>query len=222
MLSSVDINHRHTSLSPCQKDESMPDLSDFMISRVRVKLYHIFFANITEMYYVRELTRQTGEEINAVRRELTRMEKAGVIKKESRGNRLYYFANAQYDFFEDVLSLIAKTTGIGKSLRQSKLKLGKIKLAMLSGSYVRHQPRDENQVDLLIVGDVVMPELNLIIQQEEVERQLELNYTVMTAQEFQFRKNRRDPFVLQILTAPRIMIIGDQDSLLERDESLEN
>jgi len=200
----------------------MSDLNDFMISRVRVKLYQIFFANITEMYYVRELTRQTQEEINAVRRELTRMDKAGILKKETRGNRLYYYPDPSYDFFEDILSLVAKTTGIGVALRQHRQKLGKIKLAMISGNHIRRLPRESNEVDLLIVGDVVMPELNLIIRQEETERHTEINYTVMSTDEFQFRKNRRDPFILQILTSARIMLIGDQKHLVDRDESLES
>jgi DNA-binding transcriptional ArsR family regulator len=174
------------------------------------------------MYYVRELTRQAQEEINAVRRELNRMEKAGIIKKEERGNRLYYFPNPQYDFFEDLLSLVAKTTGIGLALRQNRQKIGKIKFAMLSGKYVRHLERESGEVDLLIVGDIVMPELNLIIRQEESDRHTEVNYTVMTIQEFQFRKNRRDPFLLQILSSSRIMLIGDQEGLVDRDEELES
>lgn len=196
----------------------MASLSDFMISRVRVKLYQIFFHNPKEMYYVRELTRLTSEEINAVRRELNRMDKAGIIKKEKRGNRLYYYLSTNYDFFEDILSLVAKTTGIGQSLRTNRQKLGKIKFAMLSGKYVRRLDRDEAEVDLLIVGDVVMPELNLIIRDEESKINTEINYTVMTAEEFQFRKNRRDPFLLQILSSSRVMIIGDQQGLVDRDD----
>lgn len=199
----------------------MASLNDFMISRVRVKLYQIFFQNISEMYYVRQLTRLSNEEINAVRRELNRMDKAGILKKEKRGNRLYYYLNTQYDFFEDLLSLIAKTTGIGEALRANRAKLGKVKLAMLSGKYVRNLNREEGEVDLLVVGEVVMPELNLIIRQEESQRNTEINYTVMTSEEFQFRKNRRDPFLLQIVSNSRVMIIGDEESLVDRDPSQE-
>jgi uncharacterized protein len=196
----------------------MASLNDFMISRVRGKLYKIFYSRPQEMYYVRQLTRMTEEEINAVRRELKRMDKTGVIKKEQRGNRLYYFINPQYDFLEDMLSLVAKTTGLGLSLRKNRNKLGKIKFAMLSGKYVRQLNRESNEVDLLIVGNVVLPELSILIQKEEQDRQDEINYTVMTPDEFEFRKNRRDPFLQQILANSRIMLIGDQQGLVERQE----
>lgn len=199
----------------------MASLSDFMISRVRVKLFKIFFENPQEMYYVRQLTRMSSEEINAVRRELNRMDKAGIVKKEQRGNRLYYFIHEGYDFYEDLLSLVAKTTGIGLGLRKGRAKLGKVKFAMLSGKFVRRKQRDQGDVDLLVVGDVVMPELTLIVQKEEARLSTEINYTVMTENEFMFRKSRRDPFLLGILSKSRVMIIGDEEGLVDKADAAE-
>ena len=46
-----------------------------------------------------------------------------------------------------------------------------------------------------------------IIKAEEVRREREINYTVMTEEEFTFRKSRRDPFVLSIVTGSRVMIV---------------
>jgi len=194
----------------------MANLSDFMISRVRVKLFQLFFDKPQEMYYVRELTRLTGEEINAIRRELTRMESCGLIRKENRGNRLYYLINQGYDFFEDLISLVAKSTGLGLDIRNHRAKLGKIKFAMMSGKFIRRKDRQPQDVDLLIVGDVVMPELALIIKKEEQRLQTEINYTVMTENEFMFRKTRRDPFLLNILSTSRIMVVGDEEGLVDK------
>lgn len=200
----------------------MASLSDFMISRVRVKLLKLFFDDPREMYYVRQLTRMTEEEINAVRRELKRMEKCGLVKREKRGNRLYYYLNPSYDFYEDLLSLVAKSTGIGRSLRQNRKKLGKLKFAMVSGKFVRRKERSSSDVDMLIVGDIVMPELSLIVQAEENRRQTEINYTVMTEDEFMFRKNRRDPFLLNILSDSRVMIVGDEEGLVDKSATEES
>jgi len=199
----------------------MAKLRDFMISRVRVKLFKIFYDNSQEMYYVRQLTRMTDEEINAVRRELNRMEKKGIVKSEKRGNRLYYYVNNSYDYFEDLLSLVAKSTGLGLDLRENRRKIGKIKFAMVSGKFIRRKERDPNEVDLLIVGDVVMPELTLIIRKDEARRQTEINYTVMTEEEFFFRKNRRDPFLLNILSKSRVMLIGDEEGLVDKNQKEE-
>ncbi|NCN87632.1 MAG: winged helix-turn-helix transcriptional regulator, partial [Candidatus Pacebacteria bacterium] len=71
-------------------------LKDFMISKTRVKMFELFFTSPTEMYYVREITRHTKEEINAVRRELDRMVGYGLLRSEQRGNRVYYSLNKRF------------------------------------------------------------------------------------------------------------------------------
>jgi DNA-binding transcriptional ArsR family regulator len=86
----------------------MDSLQDFMISRVRVQIMELFFNQPSEMYFVREITRQTHEEINAVRRELDRMLEAGILKSEERGNRLYYYVNKNYTFFPELLRMVKK------------------------------------------------------------------------------------------------------------------
>jgi predicted transcriptional regulator len=63
-------------------------LKHLFTSQTRSKLITIFFSRVTELYYVRELVRATGEEINSVRRELENMKQSGLIASENRGNRL--------------------------------------------------------------------------------------------------------------------------------------
>ena len=78
-------------------------LKDLFISKTRVKLLETFLSDPTQMYHVRDLVRKTGDEINAVRRELARMEVLGLVKKEPRGNRLYYWFRHDYQFYVDRL-----------------------------------------------------------------------------------------------------------------------
>lgn len=198
----------------------MADLSDFIRSKVRVELLEVFFKNAEEMWYVRELTRLVGEEINAVRRELAHLQECGLIKSEERGNRLYYRLNPSYDFYYDLLTLIAKTTGLGQEIKHNRKKLGDVQFVMFSGSFARKKPHKNTDVDILVIGSVVLPELSALVKKEEEERGTEINYTVMTAEEFEFRKTRRDPFLRDLLEGSRIMIIGDEDSFLESKPQL--
>lgn len=185
-----------------------------MVSKVRVKMIQTFLSNPGEMFYVRQLTRETKEEINAVRRELQRMEKSGMVKSEHRGNRLYYFFKPSYLFYQELLSLVAKTTGLGKVIIKNRQKLGNIKFAMFSGKLVRGLERSGDDVELLIVGQVIMPQLAVLIRENEAKTGQEINYTVMTEDELKFRKNRRDPFILQVLSNSRVMLIGDEQELV--------
>ncbi len=192
----------------------MAKLTDFMVSRVRAKLIKIFLSQPGEMFYVRELTRLAGEEINAIRRELSRMQEHGMVKSEHRGNRLYYFFKPSYSFYHELLSLVAKTTGLGLSLIKNRPKLGKIKYMMFSGRFVRGLPPEKDQVDLLIVGQVILPQLTILVRNFEAKSKKEVNYTVMAEDELSYRKARRDPFILTILSGSRVMLYGNELDLV--------
>lgn len=190
-------------------------LNDLIISRVRVKILELFFLSPGKIYHVRDIVRRIDEEINAVRRELAHLEKAGILGKEQRANRLFYNLRKDHVLYYDLLGLLVKTAGMGGDLLKHKTKLGKIKFAMISGKYARGMPRGGSDVDLLIVGKVVLPELSHIIHKEELKREREINYTVMSEEEFSFRKRRRDPFILDVLRGSRVMVIGDEVELTE-------
>lgn len=192
----------------------MSALSDFIVSRVRVKLIKQFLTTPEELLYVRQLTRSTGEEINAIRRELLHMEKVGMLKSQKRGNRLYFWFNKEYRFYQELLALVAKTTGLGLSIIKNRERLGKISFAMLAGRYVRRMQPQQNQVDLLVVGDVIIPQLASLVKTAEAEIGREINYSIMSLEELTFRKHRRDPFLFDVLKSSRTMLIGDEEDFV--------
>lgn len=194
----------------------MSELKDFMMSRVRVALIELFYSHPLDMFYVRQITREVGEEINAVRRELDRMIQNGIIRKEQRGNRLYYTLNTQYYYYNELLCMVSKSTGLGKAFNKKRAKLGKLVYVVFSGKFAKHLQRSHDDIDVLIVGDVVQAEVTLLIQQEEKLRGKEINFTIFSPEEFEFRKQRRDPFLLEQLSGSRIMIIGDEEELIAR------
>ena len=189
-------------------------LADLIISRVRVKLLTIFLSKPGKIIHVRELVRQSKEEINAVRRELLHLEKAGMVSKEPRANRLYYSFRKDHPLYFDLLELITKTMGLGGAIIKNRNKLGRIKLAMLSGKFARDIPGSAEKVDLLIVGNVVIPEVAALVREEELRRGREIFFTPMTEEEFAFRKKKKDPFILEILVGSRVMVIGDEEELV--------
>ena len=193
----------------------MADLSDIITSKVRIKILELFFSNLGEMYHVRGIVREIGEEINAVRRELDNLEKNAVLKKEPRGNRVYYWVRTDYPLFGDLVAIVAKSTGLGRAIIDNRNKIGKVSYVMFSGSFARGKTRKkEDNVDILVVGEIVLPELATLIRGQESKGGKEINYTVMSKEEFEFRKKRRDPFLQGILLDSRTMIIGDEEELI--------
>ena len=87
-------------------------LVDILISKVRVKILELFLSNPDQIYHVREIVRRVNEEINAVRRELARLEKTGLLLSEWRANRRFYSLRRDYVFFNELLSIINKSVGL--------------------------------------------------------------------------------------------------------------
>jgi hypothetical protein len=188
--------------------------ADLITSKSRIKLLNVFLRSPNDMLHVRELVRRTHDEINAVRRELAFLEKKGILTREPRANRVYYFLNKNYPFYYDLLRIGSKSVGLGAEILKNKVKLGRIKYAMFSGRFLRKMKEQQDEVDLLIVGNVVLPELALLVREEEKRLNTEINYTVMTEEEFSFRRKKRDPFIISILAGSRVVLIGDEESML--------
>ncbi len=191
-------------------------LEELFVSRVRVKILQLFLSSPQEsIFHVREIVRRVSEEINAVRRELGRMEKYGLVSSEWRANRRLYRFRKDYIYYRELLSLVCKTSGLGGNIIKNKAKLNKVKFAFLSTRFLKGVSQVSDDVDLLVVGNIVLPELQAIIADEQAKREKEINYSFMDEAEFKFRVKRRDPFIIRVLTQPKIMLIGDEDELLE-------
>lgn len=188
---------------------------DLITSKTRIKTLHLFLGNLGQMFHVREIVRRVDEEINAVRRELMLLDKKGILNREARANRVYYSLDTNYPFYQDLIKIHAKESGLGLDIVKNRSKLGKIKFAMISGDFARNVESNGEKIDLLVVGVVVLPELSLIIKKEEEKKKREINYTIMSEDEFNFRKSRRDPFISSIIHGSRVMLIGDEESLVK-------
>lgn len=189
-------------------------LTDLIISKVRVKLLTVFFLAPEEMFFVRQLVRETGEEINAVRRELAFLEKKGILSNEPRGNRLYYYPRKNYQLYYEILELVNKTAGLGGEILKNRKKLGQIKFAVLSGKYIRKIKQKKGGLDLLVIGKIDIELLGSIIGVYEKKNQREINFSVINEKDFIFRKERRDPFLTNVFGESKVVIIGDEEDLV--------
>jgi predicted transcriptional regulator len=187
-------------------------LKSLVVSQTRLKLIKEFFTFPREAFYIRELTRKTVEKINSVRRELINLEEVGILYSERRGNRLFYIPNSHHPLFYPLLLMANKSFGLGYDLQKNKARLGNIKLALFSTRFMRWESVD-NEVDILIVGRVVLPEIGEIIRHEEKRRDREINYAVLSLDEYKMRVTNKDPFIIDFLLKAPAVIIGSEEDL---------
>lgn len=191
-------------------------LKNLFTSQVRLDMLNLFLFDPEKEHYVREVTRQVGTEINAVRRELDNLEKLGLVRKWPRGNRLYYQVVTSHPLYHPLLNLAAHEFGLGGVLVENRHKLGKIRYAFLSQALLLGRSAADNEVDLFIVGEVYQEILKQFIRQEEKAHGHEINYMLISEGDFRALKSRKDPFLYDLLREPRIMLIGDEAEMVKR------
>src|SRR3989339_949803 len=106
-------------------------LRHLFVSQTRQKLLKLFFSSPSDIFYVRQLVRLSGEEINSVRRELANLASAGILLSETRSNRLFYWPNSSHPLHLDLLVLAHKSSGLAQAL-QNKRRSKEIKLLLYS------------------------------------------------------------------------------------------
>jgi DNA-binding transcriptional ArsR family regulator len=186
-------------------------LEKLFISEVRINILKLMLPYPDDQYHVRAIVRAVDAEINAVRRELKRLEKIGLLTKRKSSNRLYYRVNTDHVYYSDLLSMVAKDFGVGEDLIKNTKKLGDVRFAMLALAFLRGREPTVLDVDLFIVGRPDLDLLKSLVSAREEELGREINYSVMSLEEFNHRKRTNDQFINRVLSQGRAMLIGDEE-----------
>lgn len=190
------------------------DLEYLFVSKVRVGVLKTMFLHQDVPYFLREMVRQTREEINSVRRELLRMSETGLVKAETKGNKIYYTLNPNYVYFKELMGFVFKSFGLGSEIIRNEKNIGNIKYCFLTCAYTRGIRNSPEDVDLVIIGDIDMKKLEESIKRAEKEDTKQINYTVLKPFEFEIRLKRKDPFIIQTLLCSKVMLVGDEDEMV--------
>lgn len=183
-------------------------------SKTRVKLLSLFLNNPGRPYYVREITRKVDEQINSVRRELSNMLAIGIIRSDSANNKLYYEINQKYQYYAPLRAIFTTVAQGNEALKETRgddemakkvRATGNVELAFLTGTFVRERVG----TDLFIVGDVNRARVAKIVTEMEQELGKEINYTVMTPEEYQYRSSLNDRFLDGVMSARRISLVDE-------------
>lgn len=192
-------------------------------SKTRVKLLHLFLNNPGQSFYVREITRKIDEQINSVRRELSNMLEVGVITSDSADNKLYYQVNQRYDYYVPLRAIFGDNVDhanvvpvAGESAAEEYSTairaIPALTLALLAGVLVRGS---NSKVDVILVGNLAPAKVKTAIKLIEAGEGRDINYTVLSYDEFYYRLSVRDRFITEILNG-KYTIVVDKDNVLSQ------
>lgn len=190
-------------------------------SKTRVKLLHLFLNNPEKSFYVREITRMIDEQINSVRRELANMVSVGIVQQDAIDNKLYYSVNEDYPYIKPLAAIFSdKNTEDGMGIASSvswKDSLGRmrgLRLAIISGKLV---VGSSSAVDLLLVGDGMSAvTIKNLVKKIEKDRKIEINYAVISYDDFYYRMSVKDRFIMDIIRNKHSVLV-DTENIMRKE-----
>jgi len=186
-------------------------LEYFITSKTKRSLLKLFLTNPERQFYTREIARLTGEPLNAVRRELGYLEKAGLLRSHKEGNLKYFEAVKEFPFYPELKKIIYATIGLGDYLSNRLKDSESIELAFIYGSVAKAEETKKSDIDLFVVGEVEEEDLHELVSDIEREIGREINYTLMTKGDFDERSKRGEPFVKRIVGEKKLVLKGNLD-----------
>lgn len=191
-------------------------------SKTRVKLLHLFMNHPGQSFYVREITRLIDEQINSVRRELSNMLEVGVITSDTSDNKLYYQVNQRYEFYTALRAIFAgeaitanqaagaNDAGVQEQYITIINEIPALRLALFAGVLVKGSLAP---VDVMLVGNLSSTKVRSAIAMIEKLEGREINYTLLSYDDFYYRLSVRDKFITEVL-ANKYSVVVDKDNVL--------
>ncbi|MEX1033763.1 MAG: nucleotidyltransferase domain-containing protein [Cellvibrionaceae bacterium] len=97
-------------------------IGDVLFTRTQQRVLGLLFSRPEQSFYLNEIVRLAGVGKGTVKRELDRLNQAGLITFEQRGNQNHYQANADCAIFNELRGIVLKTFGVGEAHAESATK----------------------------------------------------------------------------------------------------
>jgi predicted nucleotidyltransferase len=189
-------------------------LSALLFSEYRRRVLGLLLLNPDTDYHVRELARLTGTAAGTLHKELTKLTAGGVLRRQEVGNQVRYSANLDCPVFEELASILRKTSGLVDVLAAALSSVeNKIVVAFVFGSLARGEQQSKSDVDVMLVGRLGFADAVRALHPAQATLQREINPVVYSRNEFCRRAESDDPFIREVLSNPKLFIVGNENEL---------
>jgi len=185
----------------------MEILSKLFGSPARVKIMRLFLLSPTTGFKGKDVAHRSRVQAGVARRELTLLRNIGFLKSRGKDFEL----SKAFPYRAEMEDLLINTDTLDKkTLGEDLRKLGRLKLLILSGIFIKDKG---SRVDLLLVGDgLKRSRIEKKIKDLEAEIGVELRWAAFSTKEFTYRLNMYDKLVRDILDFPHEVVFKAKSS----------
>lgn len=163
-------------------------------------------------FRLRELARLTGISAGAMQHELKQLVAADLVRRREHDGQVTYRPNAESPVFEELRTLVEKTSGIGELVRRTLQPAARrIRLALIYGSVAKGVNRARSDLDLLVVGSIAFGDLVRLLAPAEKRIGREISPRLYAEKDYRERLGRGERFLKSVLQGPHTVLMGEVD-----------
>jgi predicted nucleotidyltransferase len=190
-------------------------LSDALFSKVQQRVLALIFSHPERTFYTSEIVRHVRSGVGAVGRELSKLERSGLVSVEQIGNRKHFRANPDAPIFEELRGLVEKTVGLAEPIKRAlEPYADAIRTAFVYGSVAKRTDTAHSDIDLMVIGDDLnYSDLYTAAQRAESRLRRKVNPLFLSPEEWRRKASDKGSVINRISRAPKIFIIGSEKDL---------
>lgn len=186
------------------------NINSLITSKARRTILFFLLQHINEEYSIRELSRQTGLNINSTVKEVRNLLKNQILIYRPQGISKIVRINVRHPLFEDIRSCFLKAYGIGKVTYDKFKNIDNVLYILLTDFYINQTPKTAYDFDILFITKQKQGIELIANTMQDIESQFSKSivFTVLDEADFIHRKKVLDPFVWKVLSKPFVVIKG--------------
>jgi len=191
---------------------ALTSVGDLLFGQTRGRVLALLYGAPDETLFVRQIARRVETSVGTVQRELNLLADAGLIKRSTVGNQVFYRANQEHPEYPELRALLAKTTGVFQILKTALVPLAsRIKLAFVYGSVARGEEKATSDIDLMVIGTVSLDEVLDAVGPVEKQLRRPVNPTIYSLGDVRARLREGNHFLQSLKKSKKVFLIGDED-----------
>jgi uncharacterized protein len=191
---------------------TLTSVGDLLFGQTRGRVLALLYGAPDETRFVRQIARQVDTSVGTVQRELNLLADAGLIKRSTVGNQVFYQANQEHPEYPELRALLAKTAGVFQMLKTALASLSsRIDLAFVYGSVARGEEKATSDIDLMVIGAVSLDEVLDAVGPVEKQLRRPVNPTIYSLEDVRARLREGNHFLQSLKKSKKVFLIGDED-----------
>ncbi len=178
---------------------------DIVDSKYEAELLSFLLMAPARTYSLEELSKRLKFSKQSLSRAIHSLMTVSMVKQVVVGRNHYFMISDRHKLLPDVRkSLLKNQKPYEDELFAAIRKLGDVQAAFLSGVFTGHA---ELPVDILVVGKINLSKLDKFLEASKKMMGKDINYSVMTPEEFKLRRDTFDRFIKDIFDYPHLVVV---------------